>query len=92
MGTADVIKELLEKEKKNTQEEELRNGIRVKTGFSVRLQESASFLFDSLTLLLFSSPIFAVAVLVCFFFFVTLEPFFFLLSALLFLLFHVVAE
>lgn len=92
MGTADVIKELMEKEKKNTEEEELRNGIRVKTGFSGRLRESSSFFFDSLSLLLFTCPLFAIAALVSFFFFVTLEPFFFILSTLLFLLFHVVAE
>jgi hypothetical protein len=87
-GTKDVIKELIDKEERNKEEEDVKNGKKVRKNFFGRLSDTFSFIFDSLGLLLFVSPVFTVSALTSFFFFILLEPFFFLLVIVLLLFFH----
>jgi hypothetical protein len=88
-GTKDVIKELIDKEERNKEEEDVKNGKKVRKNFFGRLSETFSFIFDSLGLLLFVSPVFTVSALTSFFFFILLEPFFFLLFSVLLLFCHI---
>lgn len=87
-GTHDVIKELIDKEEKNKEEEDVKNGKKIRRNFFGRLSGSFSFVFDSLGLLLFVSPLFTVTALTSLFFFVLLEPFFILLFLMLLLFLH----
>ena len=88
-GTKDVIKELIDKEERNKEEEDVKNGKKVRKNFFGRLSDTFSFIFDSFGLLLFVSPLFTVSALTSFFFFILLEPFFLLLFILLLLVFHI---
>ena len=84
-GAKNVLKEIIEKELRasdnNTGGNEKKNSKR----FMQRLKLVGIFLFESLSLLLFRSPIFTFISLTSFFFFIFLEPLFFILSFLLFL-------
>ena len=84
-GAKNVLKEIIEKELEASGNTATGNERKNSKCFNQRFKFVGVFLFDSLSLLLFRSPIFTFVSLTSFFFFIFLEPLFFILSFLLFL-------
>lgn len=86
-GAKNVLKEIMEKERMSS-EECVENENKNSKYFRQRLNVTGKFLFQSLTLLFFKSPIFTFISLTSFFFFVFSEHLFFILLLLIFLFYH----
>lgn len=86
-GAKNVLKEIIEKERMSS-DEYVENENKNLKHFRQRLKITGKCLFESLTLLFFTSPIFTSISLTSFFFFIFSEPLFFTLSILIFVFYH----